>query len=224
MGYNNEMVSEKSPRGSALPVANGGDAPVKVQLVRYNVTRVRLVQALLPVALILVPVARRTMYPLVICFAALVLAVVLGLLATLRTKRQAVVQECHNGLRFSDETIRREDLRMWRWEGNRARLYLAHGALVLRAMGQWKGLEKVLVTALGPPRTFVRRGSRRARVAASMLLLMGIAWFGIFFAFGSDLAAFGVLAVVGGASALGALSQSVPQTAVSPNRRDLSPN
>jgi hypothetical protein len=177
---------------------------------RYDLRKLRLVQLIVPVAMVGSVLARRTMSPIAIAMAAALMAAAAYTLLKLKTTRHRNLSVRRGTLRLDDENIHPDQLSLWRWQGDRARLYLHTGAMVLRAPAAPAALQAQLRSVFGAPVEFARRGSPRARWLAVAVFLTGAALTAVGFTIGSHLASAGVLMVIGGFAAFGTLSQCVP--------------
>lgn len=193
-----------------------GEAEIEVRLTRYDVTRLRLAQVLIPFVSVATILARRVSGSLWIsvAIASQVLTVFVLLGAIRRFGWQPLVLE-NGALRFGATGIEasRQGVRDWTYLGGVARIYRGESSLRLRARpGAELALEAVLRALLGQPRTLVRRGSKRARIWALVAGTLGLVLVALAFALDATLLVpFGVATFIFGVATFGALSQRVAE-------------
>lgn len=203
------MTPGRQADDSKDPVPSIADS-LPVVTTRYDLRRLRLAQVIIPLGAIAGVVARRTMSPVAIVVAVVLLATATCTLLTLRTTQGRILRVRRGHLRLDDEQVRPDQLSLWRWQGDRARLYLQTGALVVRAADTPAELQARLRSVFGSPVEFARRGSPRARWLAAALFFAGATLTTVGFIVESHLASAGVLLVIAGFAAFGTLSQRVP--------------
>lgn len=212
-GHTADVTSERRSAGSSddsddPPASIAGSFPVVAT--RYDLRKLRLAQLIVPLAMMGSVLARRTMSPIAIAMAVVLMVVGAYTLLKLKTTRRRNLSVRRGTLRLDDESIHPNQLSLWRWQGDRARLYLHTGAMVLRAPDAPAALQAQLRSVFGAPVEFARRGSPRARWLAVAVFLTGAALTAIGLTVGSHIASAGVLMVIGGFAAFGTLSQWVP--------------
>ena len=187
---------------------------LSVRLVRHDIKRLRWGQLLVPVAWIATVAARRLPGPVSFTLAGASLTFALLAFVTARRGfgRRVLILEGRR-LHFGAETpeIRPASVTSWTWDSPTARLYGAELSWRLTTdRANADELRAALTTAFGKPKLLRRRGSARARRAAFAVLLAGAAMTGAGFRFQlMACAVLGVLGLIGGVAALGALSQKV---------------
>jgi len=194
---------------------------VQVRALRYDLVKLRLGQALLPVALVAFPIARR-FGSLPVVVAALIPGVA-ALLAFLSARRKTIVRlVAHPGrVKIGHSTIQAGEASRWRWHGTRATLFAPEGNVLLRAMSRAdiQALRTALEQALGSPLTFRRRGSLRARVISLVVAAAGMALVAIGVAHHLVYLTPGVVPAIVGLATFAALSGRIADPA-SLSRRD----
>ncbi|MET0592297.1 MAG: hypothetical protein ABW133_06335 [Polyangiaceae bacterium] len=199
------------------------ESDLLVTATRYHIARIQIARTLLPIATIVGIVARRLLGDAIVVVAFALLAVLLALWfsaskglgrrrmqirsGALRLARQDAESAARDEDRSSEIPFR--SIRQWTWNGTIARLYGAEHSWKLRAIdGKDEALGESLRGALGAALILKRRGSGRARIIALVVAVLGLAsaGFGIATETG-PMAILGVLGLVGGFAAFGALSQ-----------------
>ena len=198
-------------------MVDSGSSSVEARVTRYKVRRFRLGQALVPPALLITILARRTqdLVATIAMFGLLSLALLAFLSAIKRIGWQVLrVERGSIWFGTTEERVRRERVRDWTWLNGVARLYGAETSYTLRPRrGSEAALEALLRGLLGAPRALQRRGTVRARVIAMSVALLGLAACVAAFAFDSiPLIVAGVPAFGIGIATFGALSQRVVQS------------
>lgn len=200
-------------------MADSGSGIIEARTTRYNVKRVRFGQALIPLAMIVTIVARRTEGTLAgfAMLGVLVTAALAFLSAIKRFGWQAVRVERGSvwmGTGPTSERIRCEQVRDWTWLNGIARLYGGEISYTLKSRpGSDEALETLLRGLLGKPRGLQRRGSPRARMIALSVAGLGLAACVSAFVFDSvPLIVVGVPAFGIGLATFGALSQRIAQS------------
>ncbi len=193
-----------------------------VKAVRTDVAKWQRGQALAPIAVVVSIIARRSMVPVLLLAAG-------GLLATagvlfIQARRSMGRCELHalgDRVRLDDgdagAEIARGDVRAWTFQGGTARLYTSVAGWRLAMLeGGVEDLRQILASVFGPPLLLQRRGSVRARQVAGGIALTGAVVVAVAIAldFG-PLVFVGVLMVLFGLGALGALSQRVAMSRTS---------
>lgn len=209
--------------GSDAPESRPSVETLDVITTRFNLRRMRLGQLLVPLAAIVSPFARRSMSPVALLATVLLMGGALWAFVTARTRRSATIAVRRGRLHLDGQSIPAGDEAKWRWHGKRATLFLATGNVVVRPRVpiQAELLHAKLRASLGDPLTFKRRGSPRARFVAGSALALGLVLTIVGFAFDSFVAVVGLVMIIFGGAALGALSQAVfaPLSKPSPNQR-----
>jgi hypothetical protein len=190
--------------GSALPV----------HLVRYDVKKLRWGQVLVPIATIATVAARRLPGPVSLSIAVGSLALALLAFVTSRHGfgRRALTLEGRR-LHFGEGSlqIHPANVTSWTWDAHTARLYGAAVSWRLATdSAHADDVRAALTTAFGKPKLLRRRGTARARGGAFAVLLAGAAMVvaGIALQLMACAVA-GILALIGGLTAFGALSQKI---------------
>ncbi|MEO7037503.1 MAG: hypothetical protein ABI548_26335 [Polyangiaceae bacterium] len=201
-------------------------APLEVKSTRYNLARLGLAQVLIPIGMILTPFARRSESWIGFGAALMIAATALWLLASARTTGRKTLSVQHGRLKLAHHSIRPGEFGRWRWLGDRAKLFLLDGTVVLEptAPGDVSALAAMLRAELGAPLAYVRRGSAMTRGIAAGTLVLGAVLTGGGFAQHSLIAPVGIVVVVLGGAALGTLSQSVVVRETTPSQRGESPS
>jgi hypothetical protein len=190
------------------------ESALSVRLVRYDIKRLRWGQLFAPVAGIATVAARRLPGPVSFTVAVASLSLALFAFVTARRGfgRRALILE-GRCLRFGAQApeIRPASVASWTWDTSTARLYgsdLSWRLTTDRANAD--EIRATLTTAFGKPKLLRRRGSARARGTAFAVLLAGAAMTGAGIGFQlTACAVLGVLGLIGGIAAFGALSQKV---------------
>jgi hypothetical protein len=187
-----------------------------VKAVRTDVAKWQRGQTLAPIAVAVSIIARRTMAPTLLLAAG-------GLLATAgvlfiqarrslgRCELHALGDRVRLNHRDAAAEITRGDVRAWTFQGGTARLYTADAGWRLAVLeGEAQDLRQILAPIFGAPLLLQRRGSVRARQVAGGVALTGAVLVAVAIAFHfGPLVVAGVLIVLFGLGALGALSQRV---------------
>jgi hypothetical protein len=187
-------------------------AEIEVRTTRYDMPYLRGAQLMIPIALIVNPIAKRSMSPIAIGLAFSLMGGALWCLIRFRIKANGSFSVRGDRIKLGEgERIRRDDLEGWRWQGNRAMLYLFTGNVLVKARhrADATSLEMGLRAVFGAPREFVPRGSLKARWLSVGISLLGIAVCIAGIVREIPALMFGVVLVLGGFGAFGALSQRI---------------
>ena len=196
-------------------VVPSSDDALDVSIRRYNVRRLRLIQTLTPLFVVLSILTRRFVEDqavmLVVAFALLLLIV--GLLTvSMRLRGQRLIRRGrHLELGNDEARIQRDEVSSWTLTGRSARLYCGNVSYRLKATrGQEAALAANLHQALGSPVELHRRGSKRARTIAGITAAVGVVSLVVGLVYGiMILFALGFLGSILGLSTVAALSQRV---------------
>lgn len=196
---------------------------VSVDAKRWTLSRLKFGRALLPIAIVVGIVARRSLWtPLVVVGCA---SMAVSLYAMLSARRsigrrvlaggRGVLHLRPHGVQSAQENgddIPVREVKSWTWDGARAaRLYGPHYAWRLRTTAEaGEMLNTLLRHQIGPPYLLRRRGSPRVRWGAFVVMLLGpiAVWFGIAFEV-TPVLVVGILCFVLGFATFGAFSQRV---------------
>lgn len=207
----------RNPAGSSLH-----DVTLDVLTTRFNIRRIRLGQLLIPLTAIVTPLATRSMGPVALVASVLLSGVAIWSFVSARTKRAVKLCLRDHALYLGSEAIHTAASGTWSWMGERATLFLPDGNVAVRARSRADApaLQSLLRSVLGTPLKYRRRGSLSARITAASALFTGFGLTSFGFAYGSVVAPIGLMLIVFGGAALGALSQNVLDFTPNPNRRD----
>src|SRR6185312_15297027 len=188
----------------------------RTKVLRMSVARFQIATALVPVALILATVARRSgggVFVYVLAFAAQAAAFA----AFFGARRSFVVTGLRRegsrlGFVETDESVARTEVTLWTWSDGRARVYTSRFGWTLTAApgASPDALRAFLAGIFGEPRALRRRGSTRGRLVALAVALLGsVVWVYGFFVELPLIAVACVPCVVFGLATFGALSQQI---------------
>jgi hypothetical protein len=203
-------------------VAPGAQLKLSVGVVRYDVAKLRIVQSLVPFAVLATIAARHleSSAGYLLAFA-LQLAIVVVFLNARRGYGQQTLVHDGAGLRLveSAETLSRRNTPRWTVVNRTARLYGSRWSYKLRVDAAHKDdLASLVHAGLGAPIVLRRRGTPRARMGALCAAIGGAIAVACAFAFDSvALVVVGALAMTSGLIALGVLSQRIRDWRASPS-------
>lgn len=197
-------------------MVDSGPTGVEARVTRYTVRRFRVGQALIPLAMLVTVLARRSENPVAMVVMVGVLGFTLfALLSAIKRFGEQSIRIDRGSIWFcpSNERVRRERVRDWTWLNGVARLYGSDSSYTLKACsGSEVTLEASLQGLLGAPQSLQRRGTFRARMIALGIAFLGLAACGAAFMLDSiPLIVAGVPAFGIGLATFGALSQRVVQ-------------
>jgi hypothetical protein len=187
--------------------------PVQVRITQYRIARIRAGQAILPFAAIGSIVARRSLHPVAVAVAAMLLLA--GLLSFLSARHGFGAQNfsVQNGIgNFGTQlTLVRKRVLRWTLSANVIRLYCTEMSLRLVFSSkdkQW--LVEELTAWLGKPITLERRGSQQARAWSLAAAATGLACTIAAFIYQTiALVVLGLPMLIVGLATFGALSQPI---------------
>jgi|SRR6187402_3134490 len=202
---------------SKPPVAE----PIAVRATSYDLQKVRLVQVLIPLALIFFPLARRFQSAwLGLPAGALGIAIVRTMWAA-QTRDKVLLRTFTDRVKVGSKTVRPGEFGQWRWHGRHATLFLPAGNVVIKplAYAQADVLRSQLQRTLGAPLHYKHRGSLRARVAAAGVSALGLVLLAIGVVFQLVYMMPAVLVVIVGFAVFATLSQKVCDPTSLPTRK-----
>lgn len=211
--YFSEMRASDTTVESHEPQYHGSELPprIEVRVTRYDRQRLRMTQALVPTAFLLLTLAKVFDSLLALLFL-LVLAGACLWLPSARTHDRGPARVLPGGIKLARSMIHPGEFGRWRWRGKRAIVFALQGNLsvVAQSTAETDSLRLMLKSALGDPLRYRRRGSVRARQIAGATGLAGAGLMSVAFSF--DIKPLWLLAIsmlLGGLVLFGALSQAV---------------
>jgi hypothetical protein len=189
------------------------EGAIEARVTRYNLSRLRIGQALVPFAAIANVLARRL--PGAVTWTIGGVLIVGALVAFLSAAKHLGLQRSrfeHGALVFGDSGVKASTaaFRRWTYDAGIARLYGSAFSFRLHAkQGCGDAMRLALSHGLGAPLELTRRGSPRARALALCVTIFGAISSGFGLAHSATLIVIGVPCFLFGAGALGALSQKV---------------
>lgn len=187
---------------------------VPARVVRWHPERVRLGQSLLPVAMLVGIMARRTGGTVLFAAAFATIGVALAILLGARRGFAGASVSVERGrirLGPREPPIVASEVRRWAFDGATARIQGASVTWSIRASSaDTPALGAALRSALGRPVLLTPRGSQPARRAAFVVGASGVLFVALALGLGlMPLFPVGLLCIIGGVTAFGALSQKV---------------
>lgn len=183
-----------------------------VEIVRYQVTRVRLGQGLVPLAMVAGVLARATGGIAVYVALALISASVISFALSRRSFGRQPLRIVRGKVEVSDAPpIVPAHLGRWTMAGPTARLYGKEISWrVVADAGHEDRVRSSLALVLGQPLLLGQRGSRRARMVALTACAAGLALVGLsLVSDGTALLMVGIFSAIAGFATFGALSQKI---------------
>jgi hypothetical protein len=197
-------------------------------IVRYDVAKIRVGQAVVPVAIVAGVVFRH--FPGIVSGALAIAAQLVALLIFARARRglgRQVVRVERGKVKLGELVLEIVPAHVARWtmDGRTARLYAGQVSWKLTAVGDnGDALRVVLSRVLGKPIALSRRGSPRARLMALIVGLVGLAMIALAIAYQLNMAFvfIGVPAVIMGFATFATLTQKAAMSCESADleRRD----
>jgi len=201
--------------------ASDSGAAVEVRATRYDPVKLRLGQVLLPIALVVFPVARR--FASTVAVVPALIVAVAALLTFLSARRSNITRlVAHPGrVKIGSAIVQAGEAGRWRWHGTHATLFAPEGNLVVKARSpaEIQALRAALEQALGSPLNFRRRGSLRARVISLLVAAVGLTLLEISVVYHLVYMTPAIIPVIMGIATFAALSGRIADPA-SLNRRD----
>ena len=191
--------------------------PIDVRVTQVNRERLRLLQALVPIAGLLAALARGFDSLLALALLAILASVCAWLFISSYARSSGQARALRGQIRLDRIKIRPGEFGQWRWYGRRAVIFELSGNVRVapHSTADAEALHAMLQSVLGDPLRFRPRGSAALRRLAAATGISGAVLMYLAFKFEiKPLWLVGILMVFGGMAVLGAFSQSV---ADSPN-------
>ena len=189
--------------------------PIDVRVTQVNRGRLRLLQALVPMAGLLAALARGFDSLLALALLAILASVCAWLFISAYVRSSGQARALRGQIRLDRIKVRPGEFGQWRWYGQRAVIFELSGnvAVAPRSTADAEALRAMLQCVLGDPLRFRPRGSAVVRRLAAATGISGPVLMYVAFKFDiKPLWLVGILMGIGGMSVLGAFSQSVAES------------